>query len=45
MEGDKDACYIKIGKGNFMKIPMKQVFQVLRGLVSYIQKFYRKKIK
>lgn len=28
-----------------IKIPMKSVFQVKRGLESYIQKFYRRKTK
>ncbi len=35
-----------VGKSErFITIPMKSVFQVKRGLESYIQKFYRKSSK
>lgn len=41
MIGDKDAVNIVIGKDDLW-IPMKKVFQVKRGLESYVQRFYRK---
>jgi hypothetical protein len=48
MLGDETgvSLYVYGQNGNReMFIPMKSVFQVKRGLVSYIQKFYRKQTK
>jgi hypothetical protein len=44
MEGDKNEVDITIGYKS-ISIPAKSAFQVLRGLISYTQKFYRKHIK
>lgn len=41
MNGDKDGVGLRINPVEIW-IPMKSVFQVKRGLESYIQKFYRK---
>jgi hypothetical protein len=41
MLGNQTGVFIRIGNQDFA-IPMKQVFQVKRGLESYVQKFYRK---
>jgi len=45
MTGNKEEVVLDIGEGhdNYIYIPMRLVFQVKRGLESYIQKFYRRK--
>lgn len=47
MNGDIGGVTIKMLKqnGETIFIPVNQVFQVKRGLESYIQKFYRKHTK
>lgn len=46
MLGDETGVILQIGQDVVVTtIPMKSVFQVKRGLESYIQRFYRKKIK
>lgn len=46
MMGDEQGVTLSIGDQdtfeNKLAIPMRSVFQVKRGLESYIQKFYRK---
>jgi hypothetical protein len=44
MIGNREIVRIEID-GNAMEIPIKLVFQVKRGLESYVQKFYRKVTK
>lgn len=41
MYADEVEVHIIIG-ANQLSIPIKSVFQVKRGLESYVQKFYRK---
>jgi hypothetical protein len=41
MEGDKNSIWVNV-KGIGMEIPAKYVWQVIRGLVSFEQRFYRK---
>lgn len=48
MEGNQDLAYLKIlDPSGFLDtdifIPSRLVFQILRGLVSYTQKYYRRK--
>lgn len=46
MNGDeKEVTIVCAGYLNTIKIPIKSVFQVKRGLESYIQRFYRIKKK
>jgi len=45
MLGDKDKVILAVfhaNNSNGISIPMRAVFQVKRGLESYVQKFYRK---
>ena len=42
MMGDGNEVIMMIKGGLAISIPIKSVFQVKRGLESYIQKFYRK---
>lgn len=44
MFGDRSACNLDItGRGSIV-IPMKAAYQVLRGLITYMQKYYRRKV-
>jgi hypothetical protein len=45
MWGDKSEVVIQCWGDAQLHIPIKSVFQVKRGLESYTQKFYRRKVK
>jgi hypothetical protein len=44
MSGDAKGVNLKINDIYSLFIPVRVVFQVKRGLESYVQKFYRKHI-
>ena len=44
MGGNRELVTLDIGDSS-IAIPMRLVFQVHRGLLSYIQKYYRRKQK
>lgn len=47
MRGNKLGVEIQVISGGVTQqlfIPMRTVFQLKRGLISYIQKYYRKKV-
>lgn len=44
MAGNQEEVYLFLEEsGQSITIPMKKVFQVKRGLESYVQRFYRRK--
>jgi len=43
MAGNKNEVWLSVGNYDAISIPIKIVFQVKRGLESYVQRFYRRK--
>jgi len=44
MFGDRSALNLDVTGGGSIIIPMRVAHQVLRGMITYLQKYYRRKV-